>query len=316
MRILITGGAGFIGSQLTNKLLHEGHTILCLDNLSCSSGENIAPFMGDPLFRFINADVCDPLLFHDVDHIYHLACPASPVWYSKDPVKTMMTSVVGTKNVLDLAARTGARVLFTSTSEVYGDPLVHPQPETYTGNVSITGPRACYDEGKRAAETLCADYIRRTGVDVRVVRLFNTYGPNMAYNDGRVISNFITQALEGNSLTIYGDGKQTRSFCYISDMLEMLANVMGSNIRDIGPINLGNPAECTIWEIASLVRELVPTLPDFTHKALPLDDPKVRQPDLTKYNTLFGRRSYVSLIEGIKNTISYFQQYDKYALHP
>lgn len=307
--ILVTGGAGFIGSNLCYSLLgNPSNVVYCLDNLSCSSGDNIKPFLKHKNFRFIHGDVCDPSFsLPALDLLYHFACPASPVWYSRDPVKTMLTSVVGTKNMLDLANKLGARMLFTSTSEVYGDPEVHPQPETYNGNVSITGPRACYDEGKRAAETLCADYQRMTNVDVRVVRLFNTYGPNMAYNDGRVVSNFITQALDGLPMTIYGSGNQTRSFCYIQDMLDMLLLVM-SDKTNYGPVNLGNPKEYTIRQIAEQVAVLTGTEHNIVFKDLPQDDPKIRQPDLSKLRRMVNLSDdYTSLEDGLRATVNYFR---------
>jgi UDP-glucuronate decarboxylase len=315
-RILVTGGAGFLGSNLCYRLLcNPNNEVFCLDNLSCSSGANIKPFLQHKNFHFINLDVCDTGFYlSDLDYIYHLACPASPEWYSRDPIKTLMTSVIGTKNMLDLANKTGARMLFTSTSEVYGDPEVHPQPESYNGNVSITGPRACYDEGKRAAETLCADYKRTTNVDIRVVRLFNTYGPNMAYNDGRVVSNFITQALESKPITIYGSGEQTRSFCYVSDMIDMLWQVM-TNDNNYGPMNLGNDQEFTIEQLADIVGRLT-KFDQFIHKDLPADDPKVRKPDLSKYKRVFSKRLYLPLEDGVLKTIEFFKhiEADKWSL--
>lgn len=310
-RVLITGGAGFLGSHMCINQLLQGNEVFCLDDLSCSTGANIKPLLKNPRFHFINEDVRDASFYlSDLDYIYHLACPASPEWYSRDPVKTLTTSVIGTKNMLDLSNKTGARMLFTSTSEVYGDPEVHPQPETYNGNVSITGIRACYDEGKRAAETLCADYRRTTNVDIRVVRLFNTYGPNMAHNDGRVVSNFITQALADRPITIYGDGSQTRSFCYADDMVKMLGLVM-SNHSNFGPMNLGNATEFTIKQLAKLVSELT-GFEKFEYRALPGDDPKVRKPDLNKMFTDLELTQdffpYTSLKAGLKSTIEFFRK--------
>lgn len=309
-RVLITGGAGFLGSHLCNHELLQGNNVFCLDDLSCSTGENIRPFLHHKNFHFINEDVRDPSFYlSDIDRIFHLACPASPEWYSRDPIKTLTTSVIGTKNMLDLANKTGARMLFTSTSEVYGDPEIHPQPESYNGNVSITGIRACYDEGKRAAETLCADYERTTNVDIRVVRLFNTYGPNMAANDGRVVSNFITQALANKPITIYGDGLQTRSFCYVGNMINMLYLVM-NNAKNFGPMNLGNADEFTIKELAELISALT-GYDQFEYRPIPQDDPKVRKPNLDKmFNCLNldrGFFDYTDLKQGVQSTIDYFK---------
>ena len=306
-KILVTGGAGFIGSHLCKQFVEERAMVYCLDNLSCSSGLNIAGLRGKPNFRFLQLDVCDPLFLPELDYIFHLACPASPVWYSKDPVKTLLTSVLGTKHMLDLAARTGARVLFTSTSEVYGDPKVHPQPESYSGNVNINGTRACYDEGKRAAETLCSDFHRAGTVDARIVRLFNTYGPNMAYNDGRVVSNFITQAIDGKPLTLYGTGLQTRSFCYVEDTVNMMRQVM-LHAENVGPINIGNPQELTVRDIAGLISMLCETTLSWKNSILPADDPQVRKPEMAKYYALFGEVRYTDLPEGIRRTIAYFRE--------
>jgi UDP-glucuronate decarboxylase len=304
-KALITGGAGFVGSHLCDRLLKEGVQVVVLDDLSTGSRENIAHLMGRKDFRFVLQDVTTPFEIQ-VDWIFHLACPASPIHYQRNPIKTVVTNVVGTLNGLSLAARLGARFLLASTSEVYGDPDVHPQTEEYRGNVNPIGPRACYDEGKRCAETLCFDHYREAGVDVRVARIFNTYGPRMAVNDGRVVSNFIVQALRGQDITLYGDGRQTRSFCYVSDLVEGLLLLMKSN--EIGPINLGNPGEFTIAELAERVTTLTGAKSRLVHRALPADDPKQRRPDIGKAAKLLGFDPKVSLQEGLRPTLEYFRE--------
>jgi UDP-glucuronate decarboxylase len=304
-KALVTGGAGFVGSHLCDRLLKEGVQVVALDDLSTGSRENIAHLMGRKDFRFVLQDVTTPFEIQ-VDWIFHLACPASPIHYQRNPIKTVVTNVVGTLNGLSLAARLGARFLLASTSEVYGDPDVHPQTEEYRGNVNPIGPRACYDEGKRCAETLCFDHYREAGVDVRVARIFNTYGPRMAVNDGRVVSNFIVQALRGHDITLYGDGRQTRSFCYVSDLVEGLLLLMKST--EIGPINLGNPGEFTIAELAERVTALTGAKSKLVHRALPADDPKQRRPDIGKAAKLLGFDPKVSLQEGLRPTLEYFRE--------
>lgn len=304
--ILVTGGAGFIGSHLCDALHAAGHEVLCLDNFFTGSKANIRHLFGQERFELIRHDVNLPLSF-EVDEIYHLACPASPYYYQVDPVQTIRTNVQGTLNVLDLARRLGARVVFASTSEVYGDPTVHPQPETYRGNVNICSPRACYDEGKRCAETICWDYRRQHGVDVRVARIFNTYGPRMALNDGRVVSNFIVQALQGKPLTIFGDGLQTRSFQYATDLTAGLIALMG--VEDFpGPVNIGNPEEYTIRAYADLIRELTGSQSAIETLAKPADDPQQRRPDITLARTRLGWAPRVSVREGMQETIAYFRE--------
>ena len=303
-RVLVSGGAGFVGSHLCERLLADGFDVLCVDNFYSSTRDNIAHLLDNPRFEIIRHDVTFPL-FVEVDQIFHLACPASPVHYQRDPVQTTKTAVHGSINMLGLAKRTGARILLTSTSEVYGDPLVHPQSEDYWGNVNPIGPRACYDEGKRAAETLFFDYHRQHGLDIKVARLFNTYGPRMHPNDGRVVSNFVVSALKGESLTVYGDGSQTRSFCYISDLIEGLLALMNSSPDVTGPINLGNPGEFTIAELADLVIEMTDTSAGVTYLPLPTDDPTRRQPDITRANEQLQWSPTVSLREGLTPTIEY-----------
>ena len=305
-RVLVSGGAGFIGSHLCERLLADGFDVLCVDNFYSSTRDNIAHLLDNPRFEIIRHDVTFPL-FVEVDQIFHLACPASPVHYQRDPVQTTKTAVHGSINMLGLAKRTGARILLTSTSEVYGDPLVHPQSEDYWGNVNPIGPRACYDEGKRAAETLFFDYHRQHGLDIKVARLFNTYGPRMHPNDGRVVSNFVVSALKGESLTVYGDGSQTRSFCYVSDLIEGLLALMNSSPDVTGPINLGNPGEFTIAELADLVIEMTDTSAGVTYLPLPTDDPTRRQPDITRANEQLQWSPTVSLREGLMPTIEYFR---------
>ncbi len=301
---MVTGGAGFLGSHLCGALLAGGADVICLDNLFCGQKDNIIPFMGNPHFEFIRHDVTFPA-YLEVDEIYNLACPASPFHYQHDPVQTLKTSVHGAINMLGLAKRLGAKILQTSTSEVYGDPSVHPQPESYHGNVNPIGPRACYDEGKRAAETLFFDYHRQHGLDIRVARLFNTYGPNMHPNDGRVVSNFIVQALKGEDITIFGDGSQTRSFCYVDDLIVALVVFMEQDAH-IGPINMGNPAEFTIRELAEAVIELTNTKSKLIFKDLPADDPKQRQPDIGLAKKYLNWQPKTNLRTGLGHTIGYF----------
>jgi len=305
-RVLVTGGAGFIGSHLCERLLDDGFDVLCVDNFYSSTRDNISHLLDNPRFELIRHDVTFPL-YVEVDRIFHLACPASPVHYQRDPVQTTKTAVHGSINMLGLAKRTGARILLTSTSEVYGDPLVHPQSEDYWGNVNPIGPRACYDEGKRAAETLFFDYHRQHGLDIKVARLFNTYGPRMHPNDGRVVSNFVVSALAGEPLTIYGDGSQTRSFCYVSDLIEGLLALMNSSADVTGPINLGNPGEFTIGALADLVVEMTGTAAGITHLPLPTDDPTRRQPDITRAREQLQWSPTVSLRDGLLPTIEYFR---------
>jgi UDP-glucuronate decarboxylase len=304
MRILITGGAGFIGSHLCERLLVSGDDVLCLDNFFTGSKDNIRHLMGNDRFELIRHDIIEPILL-EVDQIYHLACPASPLHYQYNPVKTIKTSVMGTINMLGLAKRGHSRILLASTSEVYGDPKVHPQPETYWGNVNPIGRRSCYDEGKRVAETLMMDYYRQNKVDIRIARIFNTYGPRMALNDGRVVSNFIIQALRGEDITVYGDGRQTRSFQYIDDLLEGLIRFM--NMDDfLGPLNLGNPVEFTINELAEKVIAMTGSKSTIIYESLPSDDPTQRQPDITLAREKLNWIPGVRLKDGLKKTIGYF----------
>ncbi|CAB4970694.1 MAG: NAD-dependent epimerase/dehydratase family protein [Actinobacteria bacterium] len=305
-RALVTGGAGFIGSHLCEQLLSDGYDVLCVDNYYSSTKDNIAHLLGNPRFEVIRHDVTFPL-YVEVDEIYHLACPASPIHYQRDPVQTTKTAVHGSINMLGLAKRTGAKILITSTSEVYGDPLVHPQTEDYWGNVNPIGPRACYDEGKRAAETLFFDYHRQHQLKIKVVRLFNTYGPRMHPHDGRVVSNFVVSALTGKPLTMYGEGQQTRSFCYVDDLIRGLVLMMQSDDSVIGPINLGNPGEFTISELAAEVIRQVGTDPGITYHPLPTDDPVRRQPDITRAKATLGWEPTVQLREGLATTIDYFR---------
>ncbi len=305
MRILITGGAGFLGSHLCDKLLAQKHEIVCLDNLFTGSKANIAHLLDHPRFEFVRHDVIDPFKY-EVDQIYNLACPASPPHYQFNPIKTTKTSVMGAINCLGLAKRVKARVFQASTSEVYGDPSVHPQPESYWGNVNPIGRRSCYDEGKRCAETLFFDYHRENKVDIRVVRIFNTYGPRMHPNDGRVVSNFIVQALKGENITVYGDGQQTRSFCYVDDLLEGFVRLM-EQADTVGPVNLGNPGEFTMLELAEQVLKLTKSKSKIVHKALPADDPKQRRPDITLAKKYLKWEPKVALAQGLKLTIDYFK---------
>lgn len=305
-RVLVTGGAGFIGSHLCERLLSEGSDVLCVDNLYTGSKENIAHLMDDPYFEFLRHDVTFPL-YVEVDEIYNLACPASPIHYQRDPVQTIKTSVHGAINMLGLAKRVKAKILQASTSEVYGDPQVHPQPEEYWGHVNPVGPRSCYDEGKRAAETLFFDYHRQHRVKIKVARIFNTYGPRMALNDGRVVSNFIVQALRGEPITVYGDGKQTRSFCYVDDLVDGLVRLMDSPDEVTGPINLGNPAEFTMLELAEVVREITGSRSEVVFEALPKDDPRQRQPDIGMAEEVLGWGPVTGLREGLRGAIPYFR---------
>ena len=305
-RALVTGGAGFIGSHLCERLLSDGYDVLCIDNYYSSTKDNIAHLLGNPRFEVIRHDVTFPL-YVEVDEIYHLACPASPIHYQRDPVQTTKTAVHGSINMLGLAKRTGAKILITSTSEVYGDPLVHPQTEDYWGNVNPIGPRACYDEGKRAAETLFFDYHRQHNLKIKVVRLFNTYGPRMHPHDGRVVSNFVVSALSGKPLTMYGEGQQTRSFCYVDDLIEGLVLMMHSDDSVTGPINLGNPGELTIAELAAEVIRQIGSDPGITYHPLPTDDPVRRQPDISRAKATLGWEPTVQLREGLATTIDYFR---------
>ena len=305
MRILVTGAAGFIGSHLIDRLMAQGHEVLCLDNFYTGDKRNIVKWIGNPYFELVRHDITEPIRL-EVDQIYHLACPASPIHYQYNPVKTIKVNVLGTLYMLGLAKRVNARILLASTSEVYGDPDVHPQPEEYRGNVSCTGPRACYDEGKRVAETLAFEYHREHKTDIRVARIFNTYGPRMLENDGRVVSNFIVQALKGTPLTIYGDGSQTRSFCYVSDLVEGLMRLMNGDY--IGPINIGNPGEYTILELAQMIQGMINPDAELVYKPLPQDDPQQRQPDITKAKTYLGWEPTIPLKDGLELAIKYFAE--------
>ena len=304
-KILVTGGAGFLGSHLCTKLVLEGHHVLCVDNYFTGSKKNIEYLLEHKNFEVIRQDICFPL-YVEVDEIYNLACPASPVHYQHDPIQTMKTSILGAYNMLGLAKRTGAKILQASTSEVYGDPLVHPQTEEYWGNVNPIGIRSCYDEGKRAAETLFMDYVRIHNVDAKIVRIFNTYGPRMAANDGRVVSNFIIQALKGEDITIYGDGSQTRSFCYVADLIDGITKMMDSNFR--GPFNLGNPNEFTMLELAEKVIKLTDSKSKIKgFWELPEDDPKQRQPNIAKARMFLNWEPEIQLKDGLIQTIGYFK---------
>jgi len=306
MRILITGGAGFLGSHLSERLLNEGHEVVCMDNFFTGRKCNIAHLLDNPYFELMRHDVVDPFKL-EVDQIYNLACPASPVHYQHNPIKTTKTSVMGAINCLGLAKRVNARVFQASTSEVYGDPDVHPQPESYWGNVNPIGTRSCYDEGKRCAETLFFDYHRQNQVDIRVVRIFNTYGPRMLPDDGRVVSNFIVQALQGQDITVYGEGQQTRSFCYVDDLIEGFVGLMNQD-QVIGPMNIGNPGEFTILKLAQKVIELTGSNSKIVYRPIPEDDPKQRQPDITQAREIIGWEPKVQLEAGLKKTIEYFSQ--------
>lgn len=306
MVILVTGGAGFLGSHLCERLLGQGHEVLCMDNFFTGRRKNVSHLMDNPNFELIRHDVVDPFKF-EVDRIYNLACPASPVHYQYNPIKTVKTSVMGAINCLGLAKRVGARILQASTSEVYGDPEVHPQPESYRGNVNPIGLRACYDEGKRCAETLFFDYYRENKVDIRVVRIFNTYGPRMLPDDGRVVSNFIVQALKGEDITLYGDGSQTRSFCYMDDLLEGMIRMMEQE-ECVGPINIGNPKEFTIRELAETVLKKIDSSSTLIELPLPSDDPTQRKPDISQAQKLLDWSPKIELEEGLDQTIPYFKK--------
>ena len=306
MRILITGGAGFLGSHLSKRLLKEGHEVICMDNFFTGRKRYILALVENSNFEMMRHDVTDPFKV-ECDQIYNLACPASPVHYQYNAIKTIKTSVMGAINCLGLAKRVNARVFQASTSEVYGDPSVHPQPEAYWGNVNPIGIRSCYDEGKRCAETLFMDYRRQNGVDVRIARIFNTYGPNMCPDDGRVVSNFIVQALQGHDITVYGEGEQTRSFCYCDDLIEGFIRMMNQD-ETIGPMNIGNPREFTILELAEKVINLTGSQSKIIHEALPSDDPKQRQPDITQARQVLDWEPKYSLDEGLKPTIAYFDK--------
>jgi len=306
VRILVTGGAGFLGSHLVSKLVEQDHEVICVDNFYTGSRSNIQELLQHPRFELMRHDVTFPL-YLEVDQIYNLACPASPVHYQRDPVQTTKTSVHGAINMLGLAKRTGARILQASTSEVYGDPEIHPQKESYWGRVNPIGVRSCYDEGKRCAETLFFDYWRQYSTDIRVIRIFNTYGPNMNIGDGRVVSNFIVQALRGDDITIYGDGSQTRSFCYVDDLIEGMVRFMNLESDFVGPINLGNPTEFTVRKLAEEVIRLTGSKSKVVFKELPSDDPRQRQPDIGVAKELLGWQPVTPLEEGLKRTINYFQ---------
>ncbi|MBU6320639.1 MAG: SDR family oxidoreductase [Alphaproteobacteria bacterium] len=306
-RSLVSGGSGFLGSHLCDRLLEAGHDVLCVDNLFTGQKRNIAHLIGNPRFEFLRHDVTFPL-FVEVDQIWNLACPASPIHYQHDPVQTTKTSVHGAINMLGLAKRLGAKILQASTSEVYGDPQVHPQTEDYWGHVNPIGPRSCYDEGKRCAETLFFDYHRQNQVRIKVIRIFNTYGPRMHPNDGRVVSNFIVQALKGEDLTIYGEGLQTRSFCYVDDLIDGMMRMMNSSDDVTGPINVGNPTEFTMIQLAETILGLTGSASRIVFLPIPQDDPRQRQPDITRARTTLGWEPKVQLEDGLKETISYFRR--------
>ena len=306
-RILVTGGSGFLGSSLCERLVQSGQDVICLDNLLTSRKRNIEHLLGAGNFEFIRHDITEPIRL-EVDEVYNLACPASPVHYQSNPIKTMKTSVLGTIHVLGIAKRCGAKVLQASTSEIYGDPEVHPQPESYRGAVNTLGPRACYDEGKRAAETLCSDYRRSHNLEVRIARIFNTYGPGMDPSDGRVVSNFIMQALQGDTLSMYGDGSQTRSFCYRDDLIEGLIRLMNVEGQEVTPVNLGNPVEFTMLELAECVAKACGVEVSIAFEPIPEDDPKQRQPDITRAQSLLNWSPTVSLEEGLIKTVPWFRQ--------
>lgn len=306
LRVLVTGGAGFIGSHLCERLLEQGHEVLCVDNFYTGRRTNVGHLLDNPRFELMRHDVTFPL-YVEVDQIYNLACPASPIHYQNDPVQTTKTSVHGAINMLGLAKRKRAKILQASTSEVYGDPEVHPQPEAYWGNVNPIGTRACYDEGKRCAETLFFDYNRQYGVRIKVARIFNTYGPRMHPDDGRVVSNFVCQALRGHDITIYGDGQQTRSFCFVDDLVEGLMRLMGTDDTVIGPMNLGNPGEYTMLQLAEAVVRLTGSASRIVHKPLPADDPKQRRPDIGRAMELLEWTPTVALDDGLRQTVEYFR---------
>jgi UDP-glucuronate decarboxylase len=306
-RVLVTGGAGFIGSHLCERLLTRGDEVLCIDNFFTAMRPNVSDLRSNPRFELVRHDVCFPL-YVEVDKIYNLACPASPIHYQFDPVQTTKTSVHGAINMLGLAKRVKAKILQASTSEVYGDPTVHPQTEEYWGNVNPIGPRSCYDEGKRCAETLFFDYYRQHRLRIKVARIFNTYGPRMHPDDGRVVSNFIVQALQNKDITLYGDGAQTRSFCYVDDLVDGLIRLMETGDDVVGPVNLGNPGEFTIRQLAEMVIEVTGSTSKIVHRPLPMDDPKQRQPDISKAQELLHWRPKVPLREGLVKTVAYFEQ--------
>jgi UDP-glucuronate decarboxylase len=309
-KILVTGGAGFIGSHLCTRLINEGNYVYCLDNLFTGSKRNITHLLDNPNFEFILHDVEKPYMMDEIDEIYNLACPASPIHYQYDAIKTIKTSVMGAINMLGLAKKTGAKILQASTSEVYGDPMVHPQVESYWGNVNPIGIRSCYDEGKRCAETLFMDYHRQNGIKIKIIRIFNTYGPRMLPNDGRVVSNFVVQALQNKDITIYGDGKQTRSFQYVDDLIEAMIRVMATDDDFIGPVNLGNPREFTMLELAEKVLELTKSKSKLRFEPLPHDDPKQRKPDITLAKEALNWEPKVQLEEGLKHIVEYFRLYE------
>jgi UDP-glucuronate decarboxylase len=306
-RVLVTGGAGFIGSHLCERLLEKGCDVLCVDNFYTGTRRNIVHLIGEPYFELLRHDVTFPL-YVEVDEIFNLACPASPIHYQNDPVQTTKTNVHGAINMLGLAKRLRCKILQASTSEVYGDPDVHPQKESYWGNVNPIGPRACYDEGKRCAETLFFDYRRQLGLEIKIARIFNTYGPRMHPDDGRVVSNFIVQALRGDPITIYGDGSQTRSFCYVDDLVEALVLLMGTAAEVTGPLNLGNPVECTVLDLAQRVIQLTNSRSSIVFEPLPADDPRRRRPDISQARVRLGWTPKVALEDGLRNTIAYFDQ--------
>ena len=306
LRNLVTGGAGFLGSHLIDRLLIKGEDVICLDNSFTGKKHNLKRWLNNPNLELIRHDVIEPINL-EVDRIWHLACPASPVHYQFNPIKTSKTSFLGTYNMLGLARRVGARILLASTSEVYGDPEVHPQPENYRGNVNSLGPRSCYDEGKRIAETLCFDYNRMHGTEIRIIRIFNTYGPRMMPDDGRVISNFIVQALRGENLTLYGNGSQTRSFCYVDDLIEGM--ILHMNSKEMGPFNVGNPREFSIKELAEIIREKINPNLEFINKPLPLDDPVQRQPVIDLARNKLGWEPKIELEDGIDKTIRWFKNF-------
>lgn len=308
-KILVTGGAGFVGSNLCKRLLKDGNEVICLDNLNTGRIENIETMISETNFEFRNHNILDPIEIEGVDEIYNLACPASPIHYQKSPTYTTKTCVMGIINMLELAEKNHAKIMQFSTSEVYGNPFVHPQTEGYWGNVNPIGRRSCYDEGKRCAETLCFDYHREFGTKIKVIRIFNTYGPMMNPDDGRVVSNLITQALKGQDITLYGDGKQTRSFCYVDDLIEGIIRMMESRDEFLGPVNLGNPEEFTIKELADIVLKLIPTKSKIIYLNLPEDDPMQRKPDISlAHKELDGWKPQISLIDGLTNTITYFDK--------
>lgn len=306
MRILVTGGAGFLGSHLCKRLLLDGHEVLCLDNFFTGRKTNVAELLQNPSFELVRHDIVLPI-FLEVDRIYHLACPASPIHYQYNPVKTIKTNIIGTLNMLGIAKRINARMLLASTSEVYGDPVVHPQKEGYWGNVNPIGIRSCYDEGKRAAETLMMDYHRQNRVDIKIMRIFNTYGPRMLADDGRVVSNFIVQALKGEDITVYGEGSQTRSFCYVDDLIDGMVRLMNSE-NFIGPVNIGNPEEYTILDLAKKIIAMTGSKSKITKKPLPSDDPTQRQPDISLAKEKLGWKPKVSVTDGLSRTIEYFRE--------